>query len=444
MSALDYTGVFIKSHIYCFASKKKQLKIQKKNLNNILKFAKGNSDYYKDKINDNLDFEKIPPISKNDFVENFDQIVTDKNVTYDRVKSEISKWTNPNIDGKYSITYTSGSTGNPTIILQDKYFQNMTSIVTFFRFLSHSLPIIMIGEENSFGCEAEMIKHNQEKTKLTGKFVRSIDVKDPIDQIISKLKEIGPGTIIGYPGAMTLMANKLLERNIFIKEKKIFLSGEYSTEADKELLRKAFLCDSVYRMYGCTEAGLIASECKEGHMHIAADCVKIEPIDENNNLIGYDKLSDRYLLTNLMNRIQPIIRYEVTDKIILHKGEKCSCGCKDDWIEIEGRTNDNLVLLEGDKEIVIPSIILLIVISEVNKDGIYCFRNYKLTVSKDKKFHFILDYIDKDKKEEINQKIIEKLDKFLSGYGVSDIKYEFEDGVPTKTSRGKYKKISMC
>ena len=57
--------------------------------------------------------------------------------------------------------------------------------------------------------------------------------------------------------------------------------------------------------------------------------------------MGYGVQSDRVLITNLSNHIQPFIRYELTDRIIVHD-EPCRCGRSTHWLEIEGRTDDIL------------------------------------------------------------------------------------------------------
>ena len=57
-------------------------------------------------------------------------------------------------------------------------------------------------------------------------------------------------------------------------------------------------------------------------------------------------MSDKVLITNLANRIQPFIRYELTDRVIVHD-EKCACGRTSRWVEIEGRTDDILEFGEG-------------------------------------------------------------------------------------------------
>lgn len=72
----------------------------------------------------------------------------------------------------------------------------------------------------------------------------------------------------------------------------------------------------------------------------------IEAVDENNKPVPFGTQSAKLLLTNLANKICPIIRFEITDRVILHN-ELCPCGNDRPWLEIEGRTDDILTFSNG-------------------------------------------------------------------------------------------------
>ena len=446
MGIFNYTEAFLKMVSYTVLPSGLKKKANDKKLFSLLKYAKKHSPYYADAIPDDLDFYKIKPIAKTEFVENFDKIVTDPAVRFENVRKCISErhTEGAKIAGKYSVTMTSGSTGNPTVIVQDSHFQDTTSVNCFFRILKSTLPVIMLGEAGRFGTEAAMVQHNTESSAFVRKSVHTVDVTAfSIDEIIENLKKIGPGTLIGYTGVMTIVAGKLIDRKVKIKEKQIFLSGEKCTEADKNIIRQAFDCKNIRILYGCTEAGEIAHECRCGHLHIMSDCVKIEPVDSENRPVEYGQLSDKLLLTNLLNRVQPIIRYEVTDRITLHRASECPCGSKDDWLEIEGRSNDNLYFDIGSEEVVIPSISLLIVMAEVNKNGLEKFRNFQIAVNRTGKLSITLEYFEGCDKEAVNLETEKTAREFFKLHGIEDISFEFTEGTPKKTQRGKYKRVYM-
>ena len=93
--------------------------------------------------------------------------------------------------------------------------------------------------------------------------------------------------------------------------------------------------------YGCSEGGVMGYECNQGRMHINADWIIFEPVDAGHNPVPAGQLSDRTLITNLANRVMPIIRYELGDRVTLST-EKCTCGITLPVVQVEGRTDDIL------------------------------------------------------------------------------------------------------
>jgi phenylacetate-coenzyme A ligase PaaK-like adenylate-forming protein len=61
------------------------------------------------------------------------------------------------------------------------------------------------------------------------------------------------------------------------------------------------------------------------------------------------------LLTNLANRVQPLIRYDLGDAVTLHD-RPCACGSSFPAISVEGRCDDTLVmpLVHGGLGTVVP------------------------------------------------------------------------------------------
>ena len=67
--------------------------------------------------------------------------------------------------------------------------------------------------------------------------------------------------------------------------------------------------------YGAAESGLIAFECEKGNMHINVENIIVEIEDEE------------IVVTNLLSKSFPIIRYKLGDKVTLSDPDFiCSCG----------------------------------------------------------------------------------------------------------------------
>ena len=63
------------------------------------------------------------------------------------------------------------------------------------------------------------------------------------------------------------------------------------------------------------------------------------------------QLSDRTLITNLANRVMPIIRYELGDRVVLST-EKCTCGITLPVVNVEGRTDEILRFQASNGELI--------------------------------------------------------------------------------------------
>ena len=183
------------------------------------------------------------------------------------------------------------------------------------------------------------LKNPGKQNKIT------IDVNAPEEQIIKELNEFNPSMLSGYPSNLALLSGF---KELTIHPDIIITGGELLTDEIRKKLTDKFHC-YVQTHYSCTEAGEIACECAEKHLHINEDWVIVEPVDQNNQPVGYGIRSDKVLITNLSNYIQPFIRYELTDRIIVHN-EKCPCGKNTCWLEIEGRTDD-ILIFENDVSI---------------------------------------------------------------------------------------------
>lgn len=339
-------------------SREEMARLQQRRLKKLVRFARKNSPYYEDlyqEISEDCRLEDLPPVSKPDLMADFDRVVTDRRISMKRVDAFCGDLDHVGrmLDGRYLVFKTSGSTGNPATVLYDKTCIDVSSAVaalrTFARqedyraFMRHGRKTAGVFANYGFYLACGMSRYLQ--LKMHGRQTKiTVDVNAPEAQIIRELNAFQPAMLSGYPSNLALLADY---DELQIRPDVVITGGELLTDAVRRKLTEKFGC-YVQTHYSCTEAGEIACECAEGHLHINEDWVIVEPVDRNNRPVGYGVLSDKVLITNLANRIQPFIRYELTDRIIVHD-EKCRCGRNTRWLEIEGRTDDTLLFDSGVK-----------------------------------------------------------------------------------------------
>ena len=93
--------------------------------------------------------------------------------------------------------------------------------------------------------------------------------------------------------------------------------------------------------YAATECPFLSVSCPDGWLHVNSDWVILEPVTADHQPVPAGELSDTVLITNLANRIQPILRYDLGDSV-LQRLDPCPCGDPRPAIRVQGRAADLL------------------------------------------------------------------------------------------------------
>lgn len=414
--------------------------LQYKRFKKIVEYARQNSHFFKElykDIGDDFGLEDLPSTNKVAMMENFDAWITDSNITMDRINEYTKDIDNIGrmIDDKYLIFKTSGSTGNPATILYDKKNIDVASAVAAFRtfarkedfkrFMKNGKRTAGVFANYGFYLACGMSRYLQlqsprRKNKIT------IDVNAPEEQIIKELNEFKPSMLSGYPSNLALLADF---KELTIRPDVVITGGELLTDETRHKLEEKFNC-YVQTHYSCTEVGEIACECPKKHLHINEDWVIVEPVNKDNNPVSYGVRSDKVLITNLSNFIQPIIRYELTDRIIVHE-EKCGCGKNSHWLEIEGRTDD---VLEFEKGILIAPMSFYKVLEEIPE-----IKRFQLIQRASNKLELRLLT---DNRKKAFERAVKDLREFLSSKDVSGVEIFLSEELPkANKASGKFNHV---
>ena len=100
-------------------------------------------------------------------------------------------------------------------------------------------------------------------------------------------------------------------------------------------------------VYGCTESGYSAYGCGQGWLHLLEDWVIVEPVDADHRPVPPGTVSHTVLITNLANRVQPIIRYDLGDRVLV-RPDPCPCGDTAPAVRVQGRASDVLTFPAAD------------------------------------------------------------------------------------------------
>ena len=306
--------------------------------------------------------EDIPPTDKTEMMASFNQTIADGAVTLDevlRTDSDPHQLRLPIIRGKYIVVKTSGTSGKPSwlvcemgdwaTLLAATYARMARNWLTPRRLacsLFRPLKTATVAAEHAHSMTWQGARS---AGRWAGPFGRSrfFSVIDSVDHIVAGLNEFRPDHLHAYPTAAETLARYQLDgRGDIFQPQLISVGSEPLTRIARETIRQAFPNTRLVDHYGMSECLPLSTECRHGRKHINADYAILEPRDAQGRPVADGELSDHVLITNLVNRAQPIIRYRVDDSVRIN-ANPCACGSILPVVEILSRKG-SLIHLRND------------------------------------------------------------------------------------------------
>jgi phenylacetate-CoA ligase len=169
-----------------------------------------------------------------------------------------------------------------------------------------------------------------------------------LDRFVGRIRKRRPKMLFGYPSALAHIARHAERRGVALDRLGIrvaFVTSEKLYEGQKRDIERIFGC-RVANGYGGRDAGFIAHECPSGGMHITAEDVIVETVDEAGRPVEAGAAGE-IVITHLATRDFPFIRYRTGDVGIVGY-EECACGRGLPLLkEIQGRSTDFVVGQDG-------------------------------------------------------------------------------------------------
>ena len=171
---------------------------------------------------------------------------------------------------------------------------------------------------------------------------RVFPVTAPIREICAELDRFQPTVVASYATVLRALACEKDAGRLALEPAVLWYGGEWLAPMARDHIERAFGC-RVAGDYGASEFLNIAFECERGALHVNDDWVVLEPVDENYRPVPPDTPSASVLLTNLANRVQPLVRYELGDSVT-RVSRPCGCGRPFPVIRVDGRRDEILRL----------------------------------------------------------------------------------------------------
>lgn len=440
MEKLGYVNSFLKIVGYSLVPRRLKARITQRRLKKLVRYAKANSPFYAklyETVGEDFALADLPPVNKQLMHRHFDAWHTERGISFEDVKAFIHDERNigKKYLGRYTIVMTSGTTGEPAIILQDASIQNLSAVMGCLRCVKFRFPIVNICDDTGYGIDNESVRHNKGKASILDKLMCVVDSKQPMEDLVAQLNRIRPKILFGYVGVISGVANEALAGRLKIKPGGIFTAGEYLSEGMRKKITQAFPGVHVHSIYGSTEAGAIAYECDRcDHLHVNEDWTILESVDENGDPVPYGQRGAKVYMTNLANYLHPLIRYEVNDRVTLHKDD-CPCGKKGVWLEVEGRSHEVLAFDTPKGKVEVPSLVLYEIVGTISNFGIDHYKSFQLVLTKSGVLELRLDCYDGVDPQKMLERVADEVQPYLQNCGISAVEMVLSAEKPRANTR---------
>ena len=336
-------------------------------LSDLIRFTRARSPFYRDAWKSvaqrDPPLSTLPVVSKRELMRRFDDWVTDRRIDRAGVEAFLADRTNIGdlyLD-RFVVWKSSGSTGEPGIFVQDA-----AALAVYDALLAVQLNSSHLAGRYAWGLlarggRAALIAATGDHFASIASWqrvcrgtpwpnARAFSVMDPLPDLVAALNDYQPAFLASYPTTLTLLAGEQRAGRLHIEPACVWSGGECLAPAAAAAIERAF--DAVLvNEYGASECMSIAFSCNQGWLHLNADWVVLEPVDRDYRPTPPGTTSHTVLLTNLANRVQPVVRCDLGDSILM-KPERCACGNPLPALRAEGRRDDILALRAGDGSIV--------------------------------------------------------------------------------------------
>jgi len=310
-----------------------------------------------------LNPRELPVVTKPDLMAHFDDWVTDREVTLAGVSAFIAdrEHIGERYLDRYVIWKSSGSTGQPGIYVQDD-----DALSTFDALMAVHLDPMRFVPRYSWdvlarGGRAALVAAtgdhfasiaSWERVCRSGPWIaaRGFSIMEPLPRLVAALNDYRPAFLASYPTMLSLLAEERTAGRLEIEPVSLWSGGECLAPDAAAAIQRAFDCP-LTNEYGASECMSIGVGCREGWIHVNADWCLLEPVEQDYSPTPPGEASHTVLLSNLANRAQPILRYDLGDSVVA-KPEPCACGNALPAICVEGRRDDVLEMQAPDGKLV--------------------------------------------------------------------------------------------
>lgn len=249
--------------------------------------------------------ESFPVLTKQTFMEHFDDIVTTPAITKEGIADFLSRSNDPLelYKGNFIVLHTSGSSGEIGYFVysQSDWWLGYAQLSRLHPFSFRRRTVAYFGAtQGHFAGVILFLTCRRSLLKLLYR-AEVFEINGPLQPVLDRLNALQPDILSGYPSGLLMLAHKQLAGELRIAPSFTDTGGEPLSPDARRVIEKAFPVP-LLNLYASTEHMLMAmAHPLLGGMYLLED-----------DLI-FELHPDHTCVTNLFNRTLPLIRYRMED-----------------------------------------------------------------------------------------------------------------------------------
>jgi len=333
----------------------------RRRLVDLVRFARARCALYRDLYRGvrDTDFplESLPPVTRADLEGRFDAWVADPEAGRKSVEAFVADEAALGrlyLD-RYLVFATSGTAGRPFVFLHDRAAARVYLALLAVRRLPSLAGLEVARSLAREGGRAATV------VTTGGHFASSViealarrllprlaarnrvfSLFAPLPDLVRELEAFRPAVLGSYATVLFVLAGERAAGRLRIRPGLVLSGAERLSPEARAQIEAAFGCP-VRDTYAASEFPGIAFDCRAGRLHVNADWVILEAVDAAGRPVPPGVPSHTTLLTNLANRVAPLIRYDLGDSVTFCP-DPCPCKSPLPAVRVEGRRDEVLSL----------------------------------------------------------------------------------------------------
>lgn len=414
--------------------------------------ARANSPYYKRLYAGmpagDLQLSQLPVTNKKLLMAHFDEWVTDSSV---KLKSLQEFVEDPALIGspylgKYTVATTSGTTGHKGIFLLDENTMRVVSAIGLRMMLDWVGLLGLLRIVGKLGRISQVMATGghfassvagarmRGKSRWAARRVQVLSVHSPLPELVAALNSFQPAILAPYASMASLLADEQEAGRLHIRPVLLALAAEGLPQPEYARIARVFNA-RVGNSYASTECPFLSYSCSEGWLHVNSDWAVLEPIDEKGRPVEPGTASHSALLTNLANRVQPILRYDIGDAV-LQGPDRCPCGNPFPAIRVQGRSADTLTLRSESAKVRLAPLAFSQAL-----DGVRGLERFQLVQESPEKLVLRLRVVPEHDSVQTRQSARDAVTGLLRAHGAANVDVRLASEEPQLSNGGKLREV---